>query len=65
MSDEKGWAPVSNSRKWHYFEKSLSLCGRWLRTSWQPLQDDNHDSPDNCKACRTKMAARAAKAVRA
>ena len=52
---EKGWGYLSNSPKWHYFENGKSLCGKWLRLAGAPLQDDGHNSPDNCKACRKKL----------
>jgi len=53
MSEKKGWGFPSNSKKAHYFfNDSISLCGKWMFTG--KLEDDNHKSPDNCKACMVK-----------
>lgn len=61
MNDQnwQGWYHLLNARKWHYFKNnSTSLCGRYwvLALNRNDLQDDNHDSPDNCVACQRKRA---------
>lgn len=58
----KGWSYVGNSTKAHYFiipegkTGGKSLCGKWMLLNINPdwLDDDNHFSPDNCKACSKK-----------
>ena len=58
MSKEKkqGWLILLNAKKAHYFKKDgRSLCGRWLTFSTANTEDFNHDSPDNCKSCRSKL----------
>lgn len=50
---KKGWKYISNARKEHYFNDSLtSLCGRWLVFSIDNLRDYNLLSP--CKTCMKK-----------
>ena len=44
-----GW-----SRKAHFFKDGQSLCGSHLAFSDEGLEDSNHKSPDNCKACSKK-----------
>ena len=51
-----GWGPAANSRKWHYYgQDGMSLCRKyaWLGPS-DSLDDSNHESSDNCAACRRK-----------
>ena len=56
-NDQKGWGFVMNSRKAHYFNgEGTSLCGRWLILSRMHLEDDNHNSPDNCAECKRRKA---------
>lgn len=53
MSNEKGWGFPLRSKKAHYFNNELvSLCGKWMFTG--KLEDDKHNSPDNCKICMKK-----------
>lgn len=57
-----GWKGLTNASKWHYFDVAgRSLCGRWLTMSRAGLETGNDDSPDNCLACRRKLAALKAK----
>jgi hypothetical protein len=58
----EGWGYISNSPKWHYFRNGRSLCGRWGSFGRTDLEQGNDGSPDNCKACRTKITAEKAKA---
>jgi len=56
----KGWTWIVNSPKWHYITEDTNprtLCGRWIvfGVRDEDLQDDNHNSVDNCKACRKKL----------
>ncbi len=52
--NKKGWGFPINSKKAHYFDgDSMSLCNRWMFLG--ELEDDNHDSPDNCASCKTKL----------
>lgn len=55
---KKGWGNLFNSRKWHYFIEGKSLCGKWMLMGNGNLVDGQNDSPDNCAACRKKLAAR-------
>ena len=63
MSDHEterleGWTWLHNSPKWHYFRKGRSLCGRWgLFLVGEPMDPEDKDSPDNCKACWRKRQA--------
>jgi hypothetical protein len=51
----EGWAYLHNSPKWHYFtEDGKSLCGRWM-TFGNDREVGKDNSPDNCKACITKL----------
>ena len=49
----KGWGFPLNSKKAHYYNEDLiSLCGKWMFRG--RLEDDNHNSSDNCKMCMKK-----------
>jgi hypothetical protein len=57
----KGWAFVFTigsgmAGKAHYFIDNRSLCSKymWLGSD-EALEDDNHNSSDNCAACRKKL----------
>lgn len=52
----EGWGWPLLSRKAHYFVKHRALCGRWLYMG--VLENDKHDSPDNCTACNKRRASR-------
>jgi hypothetical protein len=58
MADEnkEGWGPPSQSRKWHYFISGRSLCGKFGWFDKDPLDTGNDNSPDNCAACKKKLA---------
>ena len=57
----EGWTWLVNSRKWHYFtQDKLSLCGKFMLLSLGALEAGNDDSPDNCAACKKKLAKRKA-----
>ena len=49
----EGWTWLFNSKKWHYFRKGRSLCGKWALLGHPELEADA-SSPDNCKACVAK-----------
>jgi len=52
-----GWGDTVYSRKWHFFgPNGFSLCGRFMKLTHE-LAMYNHDSPDNCAACRKKLPA--------
>lgn len=69
MTDEQrprcvGWGWTDGVRKWHYWtETGHSACGRYFKFTDAGLSDDNDASPDNCAACRRKVAGRRAKAT--
>lgn len=49
----KGWGWPAASKKAHYFNNSITaLCGSWMYTG--PLEDNEHQSLDNCKSCMKK-----------
>lgn len=52
-----GWKWLINATKWHYFVDGRSLCGKWMVLTMNGADDSNHDSPDNCAACRRKRKA--------
>jgi hypothetical protein len=55
QQQRRGWGKPYDSKKWHYFEGMMALCGRWIYGG--PLdKDDVLDSPDNCAACVKKRA---------
>lgn len=49
-----GWAWPLNCPKAHYIIEGRSLCGRWGYFGSE-LQDDKHNSPDNCQDCRRRL----------
>ena len=53
-----GWGSLLTATKWHYFTvDGRSLCGRWFaRLPAFELEQGNDDSPDNCAACRQRLA---------
>lgn len=55
MPAKQGWWWPLNSRKAHYMVEGRSLCGRWMCFGTpSELDDDKHDSPDNCAECRRR-----------
>lgn len=52
----EGWKPLSNAKLWHYFRDGKSLCGKWMTLSMRDVEQGNDNSPDNCKACKDKLA---------
>jgi hypothetical protein len=62
MSQTKteGWAnpsPFSSRSKFHYFtEDRRSLCGKWAMLGGE-FENDKHEHPDNCAACKRKRTA--------
>lgn len=67
----EGWTDFGGqSRKFHYIpaDDERALCGKWGLSPFVAnareeagLQPDNGTSSDDCKACRRKLDARAAK----
>lgn len=54
----RGWGWVARKRRAHYFIRSqTSVCGNAQQSWWTELEDDLHDSPDNCAACMKIVAA--------
>lgn len=53
-----GWAFVIGSRKAHYFVAGFSLCGRFGLSVKAELDSSDNSGPDDCKACRDKLARR-------
>ena len=63
MSDEdfRGWWWSPNSRKAHYFDNDgRSVCRKFMVLIVDVLrreaQDTGDESPDNCAACKKKVA---------
>ena len=57
MSDtvtKEGWAMPGLAKKFHYFRKSRSLCGRWMFSPLGLLPDDGKGL-DDCVACRRQL----------
>jgi len=55
MADKQGWWWPMNSRVAHFFPENdphRSLCGKWMKLNDAALEDNSHDSPDNCAACK-------------
>lgn len=55
--ENKGWGPCQGTKKWHYFVRGRSLCGSFMLFFYgdAKLEDDKHDSVDNCATCRKKL----------
>lgn len=59
----RGWTFPGTSRKAHYFDieegktGGLSICGKWmlLQTNQDYLEDNKHESKDNCTSCIKKL----------
>lgn len=52
----QGWGWPETATKAHYFTDGLSLCKRWIYMK-QVLEDDNHESEDNCVMCKEEKLA--------
>lgn len=57
---QRGWGWPVQSRRAHYFVGTRALCGRWGLYMGH-LEAGNDNSPDNCAACKRKLAALRAK----
>jgi len=57
MSKEltEGWVWFINTRKAHYVKESKSLCRRYMYLG-SSFEQGKDDSPDNCSACKKKLA---------
>jgi hypothetical protein len=55
--DSIGWFKLSNASKWHYFNGSKSLCGKWMYLGAGPFEADDKPRPTDCGACRRKLEA--------
>jgi len=62
MSVKTGWwnpAPFSSRSNFHYVgEDGRTLCRRWLYMGVGTVEEGHNDHPDNCMACRVKLAQR-------
>ena len=54
LKADRGWGFPLNSKKAHYFIAGHAMCGGWM--FFGALENDAHDSIDNCKACMKKRA---------
>jgi hypothetical protein len=52
----EGWTWLIGSPRWHYMRENRSLCGKWACFGKPTLEQGNDASPDNCAACRKKLA---------
>ena len=58
QNEKEGWAFPSGSRKAHYFtHDGRSLCGGYGFYCGD-VEQGNDASPDNCSACKRKLAKR-------
>jgi hypothetical protein len=53
-----GWGWPVNSRKCHYFEQGISLCGKWMFFGSPVENQSKAKSLDDCVACRRKLEAK-------
>lgn len=53
---KEGWGLPQQSRKWHYFVDTRSLCGHWGFYTG-PL-NQRHASKANCARCSQRLAKR-------
>ena len=57
MSEKEGWGTIFNvtthtmTKKWHYFRKGRSLCGKYMHLGKLDLETGQDEHPDNCKRC--------------
>ena len=48
-----GWGWPLLARKAHWFEHSISLCGKWMFLG--DLNPDLESAPDDCALCTRKL----------
>ena len=51
MPAGNGWAKPPGSRKWHYFEKTRSLCGRYGFMKEEGDKDTGNYNDGDCAKC--------------
>lgn len=56
-----GWHLPPNSRKYHYFESGMSLCGKYGFMMVQGSKDLDDYTSEDCAKCVKKLKKRAAK----
>lgn len=54
----EGWTWTHGARKWHYYREKRAVCGRMLLFVHpdEGYELGKNDSPDNCAACKQKLA---------
>ena len=55
MSINQGWVTLINSRKYHYFNGSRSLCCKFLYLGSEYDPDDGKPSKNDCAECRKRL----------
>ena len=58
LASGAGWGWPLNSRKCHYFEQGVSLCGKWMFWGTAVENQSATKSADDCVACRRKLEAK-------
>lgn len=58
--NNEGWGWAMGQRKAHYYRAGRSLCRHWssmlFKAAGIRLEQGNDESPDNCVACRKRLA---------
>lgn len=54
METKEGWAATGRLNRFHYFQDTLSLCGR-LTFKGALKSDAGHYSHNDCPACRKQL----------
>ncbi len=60
LASGAGWGWPVNSRRCHYFEQGIALCGRWMFFGDSVENQSKSKSVDDCVACRRKLDSRTA-----
>lgn len=59
-----GWGRLEGTRKWHYFVKNKSVCGRWeLKKLIEPLEKKRDNGSKNCAVCTRRLLTKRRKTV--
>lgn len=60
LASESGWGWPERSRKCHYFENGISLCGKWMFFG-DAVKNQLGPSADDCVTCSRKVEAKTKK----
>ena len=58
LASGAGWGWPVNSRKCHFFEQGIALCGKWMFFGAKVDNQSKTKSIDDCVACSRKLDSR-------